>query len=74
MRGWLEAHSLEIVGGLISIIFILEFYYVAARNTLGPWWRHWIEPPETGFSRSARAGWLFWNGLCVVLCLIPMLI
>ena len=74
MRGWLEAHSLEIAGVLTSIIFVLEFYCVAARNTLGPWWRHWIEPPEAGFSRSARAGWLFWNGLCVALGLTPMLI
>ena len=73
MRGWLEAHTLEIVGVLVSIIFVLEMYYVAVRNTLGPWWRHWIEPPEAGFSKAARAGWLSWNGLCVILCLFPLL-
>ena len=73
MRGWLETHTLEIVSGLVGIIFVVEFYFVAARNTLGPWWRVWIEPPEAGFSKSARVGWLFSNGLCLTLCLIPML-
>ena len=70
MHGWLTAHDREIVAVLFAAIFAAEIYYVAARNTLGPWWRTWITPPQSGFSKTERWRWYFGNGVCIGLCLI----
>ncbi len=70
MHGWLTTHAREIVAALLAVVFASEIFYVATRNTLGPWWSVWIAPPKSGLSKRGRWGWYFWNGVCISLCLI----
>ena len=56
------------------MVFASEVYILATQNTLGAWWRVWVTPPESGFSRTERTGWAFANAVCLVLCLLAVVV